>query len=74
MLTKLGMEYPPYYVPVFVEYAKHNSNIASVDILWLAVDDNGQRIWTLMYDNKTIIIDKNIDILDWWPIENNEDI
>ena len=73
MITKLGVQYPPYYKPVMVEYSYIKSNISQIEALWLAVDDNNKLIWT-KEDNTTIIFDKDIVVRDWWNIIEDDDI
>jgi hypothetical protein len=73
MIIKLGMQYPPYYKPVMVEYSCNKSNISQIETFWLAVDDNNKLIWT-KEDNTTIIFDKDIIVRDWWNILEDDDI
>ena len=74
MLKKFGMEYPPYYKPVYIEYTNRGGNISTVKKMWLAVNDDGKRIWTIDEDNTSIMLDKDIDIIDWWYDEYDEEI
>lgn len=54
--------YPEYYKLVNIRYSR-DSKIIKNGRAWLAVNDNGSRIWTLD-DNKTVLT--NNEIIFWW--------
>lgn len=46
------MNYPPYYKPVFVKYILRGLKEEHIDKMWLAVNDNGEYLWTLTNNNR----------------------
>ena len=54
--------YPEYYRTVNIRYSK-DAKTVKTGIAWLAVNDDGKRIWTLD-DNKTVLGDNEIIV--WW--------
>lgn len=59
--------YPIYYTPVYIKYFVPNDKQYHIDIAWLAVNDDGEKIWTLSNDNTTII--PNELVVDWFLIK-----
>ena len=51
--------YPDCYKDVFINYAFPGEEM-QVEEAWLAVNDNGEFIWTLSKDDTTIIPDKYV--------------
>ena len=51
--------YPDCYKDVFIHYAFPGEEIQTEEA-WLAVNDNGEFIWTLSKDDTTIIPDKYV--------------
>ena len=54
--------YPEYYRTVNIRYSK-DAKTVKTGIAWLAVNDDGKRIWTL--DDNTTVLGDN-EIIFWW--------
>ena len=63
-------KYPPYYRPVFVKYILRGLRDERIDKMWLAVNDNGEYIWTLTKNNQCWP-DGLIKIINWWECSTN---
>ena len=58
--------YPPYYHSVFVKYRIKGTDIVKTQKLWLAVNDNGNYIWTNSTNNTDVLFDDEIEVINWW--------
>ena len=58
--------YPPYYHSVFVKYRIKGTDIIKTQELWLAVNDNGNYIWTDSTNNTDVLFDDEIEVINWW--------
>ena len=58
--------YPPYYRSVFVKYRIKGTNIIKTQKMWLAVNDNGNYIWTDSTNNTDVLFDEEIEVINWW--------
>lgn len=67
-----NMNYPPYYKPVFVKYILRGLREEHIDKMWLAVDDNGEYLWTLTKNNQCWT-DGLIKIINWWECSTNSE-
>lgn len=64
------MNYPPYYKPVFVKYILRGLKEEHIDEMWLAVNDNGEYLWTLTKNNQCWP-DGLIKVINWWDCSTN---
>lgn len=58
--------YLPYYRSVFVKYRIKGADIIKTQKMWLAVNDNGNYIWTDSTNNTDVLFDDEIDVINWW--------
>lgn len=55
-------EYPPYYQPVTIQYFDKETFGLYYDTAWVAVNDNGEYVWT---STKLNYVYLDSEILDW---------
>lgn len=67
------MEYPAYYHPVFVKFRIRGTNIVKILKMWLAVDGDGDYIWTDSSNNTQVWSNSLIEIINWWECSTNSD-
>ena len=58
----MNTNYPDYYKVVNIQYSKDSHSIKA-GRAWLAINDNGHRIWTI--DNSNEVLSDN-EIISWW--------
>jgi hypothetical protein len=61
-MHKNNIFYPEYYRTVNIRYSKDAKTVKTARA-WLAVNDDGKRIWTL--DDNTTVLGDN-EIIFWW--------
>lgn len=58
----MNTNYPNYYKVVNIQYSKDSHSIKAGKA-WLAINDNGHRIWTLDNSNEVLL---DNEIISWW--------
>lgn len=61
-IYKTKDHFPPYYHVVTIYYKEKGKSDILTNKAWLAVDDDGNHIWTLYKTNHVIF---NKEVIDW---------